>query len=152
MNYIATKFLILLVLFSPIAKAQELETTNPMILHPEWYVKVTDWSYYAPSRVAMISHVRIENTADISYKNIKIKLNFYSTSYGNAGEQVSSTIGVLPITIPPHSKKTYLKGGMPIGVGAMSYKTKYVQVLGAVPVVKEFGENFTDTKKPKLTL
>ncbi len=152
MNHIATKFFILLVLFSTIAKAQELETPNSMILHPEWYIKVTDWSYYAASRVAMISHVRIENTADISYKNIKIKLNFYSTSYGNAGEQVSSTIGVLPITIPPHSKKTYLKGGMPIGMGVMSYRTKYVQVLGAVPIVKDSLKNLIKTKKPKLTL
>jgi len=152
MKHIATKFFVLLVLFSTIAKAQELETPNSMILHPEWYIKVTDWSYYAPSRVAMISHVRIENTADISYKNIKIKLNFYSTSYGSAGEQVSSTIGVLPITIPPHSKKTYLKGGMPIGMGAMSYRTKYVQVLGAVPIVKDSLKNLIKTNKPKLTL
>ncbi|MDA2920841.1 hypothetical protein MYX76_15355 [Desulfobacterota bacterium AH_259_B03_O07] len=152
MNHIALKFFILLVLFSTIAKAQELETPNSMILHPEWYIKVTDWSYYAASRVAMISHVRIENTADISYKNIKIKLNFYSTSYGNAGEQVSSTIGVLPITIPPHSKKTYLRGGMPIGMGEMSYKTKYVQVLGAVPIVNDSLKKFIKTKKPKLTL
>jgi len=152
MNLIATKFFILLLVFSALAKAQEIDATNPMILHPEWYIKVTDWSYFAASRVAMISNVTIENTADIPYKNIKIKLNYYSTSYGNAGEQVSSTIGVLPITIPPHSKKTYLKGGMPIGMGAMSYKTKYVQVLGAVPLVKDSLKKFIKTKKPKLTL
>jgi len=152
MNHIATKVFIFLVLFSSIGTAHEHDAINPMIQHPEWYIKVTDWSYFAPSRVAMISHVTIENTADISYKNIKIKLNYYSTSYGSVGEQVSSTTGVLPITIPPHSKKTYLKGGMPIGMGAMSYQTKYVQVLGAVPVVKDFLENFTDIKKPKLTL
>jgi len=152
MNLIATKFFILLLVFSALTKAQEIDATNPMILHPEWYIKVSDWSYFAASRVAMISNVTIENTADIPYKNIKIKLNYYSTSYGNAGEQVSSTIGVLPITIPPHSKKTYLKGGMPIGMGAMSYKTKYVQVLGAVPIVKDSLKKFIKTKKPKLTL
>jgi len=151
MKHIATNIFVLLVLFSTFAKAQELDATNPMILHPEWYIKVTDWSYFAAFRVAMISNVTIENTADIPYKNIEIKLNYYSTSYNNPGEQVSSTTGVLPITIPPRSKNTYLKSGMPLGMGAMSYKTKYVQVLGAVPVVKEFGENFTDTKKPKLT-
>ncbi len=152
MNHIITKFFILLVFFSPIAKAQELKTPISMILHPEWYIEVTDWSYYSAFRVAMISNVTIENTADISYKDIEIKLNFYSTSYGNAGEQVSSAIGVLPITIPPHSNKTYLKGGMPIGMGEMSYKTKYVQVLGAVPIVKDSLKKFIKTKKPKLTL
>ncbi len=135
MNHIAAKLVILLVLLSPLAKAQESHPTISMIQRPEWYIKVTDWSYFvAWVEVAMISNVTVENTADIAYKNIKIKLNYYSTSYGSAGEQVSSTTAVLPITIPPRSKNTYLKGGMPIGMGAQSYQTKYVEVLGAVPI------------------
>ncbi len=137
MNHITTKLFILLVLLSPFAKAQDMEPTISMKQHPEWYIKVTDWSFFiAWGGVAMISNVTIENTADIAYKDIEIKLNYYSTSYNNAGQQVSSTTAVLPITIPPHSKGTYLKGGMPIGMGAGSYQTKYVQVLGAVPVVR----------------
>ncbi len=100
----------------------------------------------------MISNVTIENTADIAYKDIVIKLNYYSTSYKNAGQQVSSTTAVLPITIPPHSKNTYLKGGMPIGLGAESYQTKYVQVLGAVPVGKDTSGSFSNAEKPKLIL
>jgi hypothetical protein len=147
MNHIATKLFILLLLFSPLAKAQDLKATISMIQHPEWYIKVTDWSFYVPwGGVAMISNITIENTADIAYKNIEIKLNSYSTSYGSAGEQVSSTTAVLPITIPPHSKGTYLKGGVPIGMRAMSYQTKYVQVLAAVPVGKNPVGSFTDTK------
>ncbi|MGB7291148.1 MAG: hypothetical protein WBD99_03135 [Thermodesulfobacteriota bacterium] len=152
MCHIAKKLFILFLLFSPLAKAQELIPTISMIQHPEWYIKVTDWSYFSALRVAMISNVTIENTADIAYKDIEIKLNYYSTSYNNAGEQVSSTTAVLPVTVPPRSKNTYLKGGMPIGMGAMSYQTKYVQVLGAVPVVKESSEKLIKTKKPKLTL
>jgi hypothetical protein len=137
MNHIATKLFILLVLCSPLATAQESKPTISMKQHPEWYIKVTDWSYFvAWVGVAMISNVTIENTADIAYKDIKIKLNYYSTSYGSAGEQVSSTTTVLPITVPPRSRDTYLKGGMPIGMGAQSYQTKYVQVLGAVPIVE----------------
>jgi hypothetical protein len=135
MNHKATKLVILLVLFSPLAKAQDIEPSISMKQRPEWYIKVTDWSYFvAWVGVAMISNVTIENTADIAYKDIKIKLNYYSTSYGSVGQQVSSTTTVLPITIPPHSKNTYLKSGMPIGMGAQSYQTKYVQVLGAVPI------------------
>ena len=152
MSHIATKLFILLVLFTPIAKAQELQPTISMSQHPERYIKVTDWSYFAALRVAMISNVTIENTADIAYKDIKIKLNYYSTSYGSVGQQVSSTTAVLPITLPPRSKATYLKGGMPIGLGVSSYQTKYVQVLGAVPVVNDSSEKFINTKKPKLTL
>ena len=152
MNHIATKLFVLLLLFSPIAQAQELQPTISMTQHPEWYIKVTDWSYFSALRVAMISNVTIENTADIAYKDIEIKLNYYSTSYGSAGEQVSSTTAVLPITVPPRSKNTYLKGGMPIGLGVQSYQTKYVQVLGAVPIVGGSVENFIKPKKPKLTL
>ena len=143
MNHIATKLILVLLLFSPLAMAQELKATISMIQHPEWYIKVADWSFYvAWAGVAMISNVTIENTADIPYKDIEIKLNYYSTSYGSAGEQVSSTTVVLPITVPPHSKNTYLKGGMPIGMGAQSYQTKYVQVLGAVPVSERFFRDF----------
>ena len=134
MNHIAIKLFILLVLISPLAKAQELKATISMLQHPEWYIKVSGWSYFSALRVAMISNVTIENTADIAYRDIKIKLNYYSTSYSDAGEQVSSTIAVLPVTVPPRSKGTYIKGGMPIGLGVMSYQTKYVQVLGAVPI------------------
>jgi hypothetical protein len=153
MNHLAAKLFILLVVFSPLAKAQELKATISMIRHPEWYIKVTDWSYFvAWVGVAMISNVTIENTADIAYKDIKIKLNYYSTSYGSVGQQVSSTTAVLPITIPPRSKGTYLKGGMPIGMGAQSYQTKYVQVLGALPVGKDSVGSFSMTKKAKLIL
>jgi hypothetical protein len=152
MSHTAKKLFILLLIFSPLAKAQELKPTISMIQHPEWYIKVTDWSYFAALRVAMISNVTIENTSDIAYKDIEIKLNYYSTSYNNTGEQVSSTTAVLPITVPPHSKNTYLKGGMPIGMGAQSYQTKYIQVLGAVPIVDGSVENFIKPEKPKLTL
>lgn len=151
MNHITTKlFFVLLIFFSTIAKANELEATNPMILHPEWYIKVNDWSYYAAFKVAIISHVTIENTADISYKNIEIKLNFYSTT--NAVGQVGSTTGFLPITISPHSKQIYLIGGTPLGSGTLNYRTNYVQVLGAVPIVKDSLKKYLKRTTPKLTL
>ncbi len=151
MNRTATKIFILLFLCSPLANAQESAPTMSMKQHPERYIKVTDWSYFVAMRVAMISNVTIENTADIAYKDILIKLNYYSTSYGSVGQQVSSTTAVLPITIPPRSKGTYLKGGMPIGLGAQSYQTKYVQVLGAVPIGESSVESLSETKKPILT-
>ena len=149
MKHIVTHLFVLLVLISPLANAQESAPTISMKQHPEWYLKVTDWSFYvAWGGVAMLSNITIENTVDIAYKDIQIKLNYYSTSYGSAGEQVSSATAVLPITIPPHSKNTYLRGGVPIGMGAQSYQTKYVQVLGAVPLGKDSVGSFNKTKKP----
>ena len=77
MKHIVTQVFVLLVLFSPLAKAQEYKGTITMIQHPEWYIKATNWSYFvAWVGVAMISTVTIENTADIAYKDIKIKLNY----------------------------------------------------------------------------
>src|SRR5919109_1423151 len=96
-----------------VGKAQEPKSTNPMILHPERYIKVTDWSLYAPmpSAVAIIHHVTIENTSDIAYKDIKVRVHYYSISTSQEGTLISQETGVLPITLPHHSKKTYLEGG-----------------------------------------
>ena len=72
----------------------------------------------------MISNVTIENTADIAYKDILIKLNYYSTSYGSVGQQRSSTTAVLPITIPPQSKEHLSKGWNAHWVGSTELSNK----------------------------
>ncbi len=128
--------LILLTLFCVTGKAEEVETNNSMVLHPEWYINITDWSFYAVARVAIIHHVTIENTSDIAYKNIKVKVYYNSRSYSNYGQLISSTTGVLPITLPPHSKKTYLEGGSTLGAGSMGFDAATIQVLGAIPLLE----------------
>ena len=127
--------LILLTLFCVTGKAEEVETKNPMVLYPELYINITDWSFYAAARVAIIHHVTIENTSDIAYKNIKVKVYYYSRSYSNYGQLISNTTGVLPITLPPHSNKTYLEGGTTLGAGSMNFEAANIQVLGATPLV-----------------
>ena len=135
---------ILFVLFFSIgltSHAQEpTATPNPAsynsneITHPQWFLKVTDWSYFAPARVAMLSSVKIENSASIAYKDIRIRIVF-TTSAGTAvGQTIATTQGVLPVTVPPKSADTYLKSGITMGAGRQGYLVTEIQVLSATPI------------------
>ena len=131
----------LLFSFSLMSYAEDTtEAENPasynsnQITHPEWFIKITDWSYFAPARVAMLSSVKIENTADIAYKDIKVRLLFYSSSGPAVGQTIATTQGVLPVTVPPKSADTYLKGGITMGAGRQGYRVSDIQVLSATPI------------------
>lgn len=103
------------------------------VLHPEWYIKITDWSFYTAARVAILSSVTIENTADVTYKDVRVNLIYTSYSAPAAGIIATST-GMLPVTLPPRSKKTYLKSGLTMGAGNQNYDLSDIQVLSATPV------------------
>jgi len=103
------------------------------VLHPEWYIKIIDWSFYTAARVAILSSVTIENTADVTYKDIRVNLVYTSYSAPAAGIIATST-GMLPVTLPPKSKKIYLKGGLTMGAGNQNYDLSDIQVLSATPV------------------
>ncbi|MEW6143449.1 MAG: hypothetical protein AB1598_00360 [Thermodesulfobacteriota bacterium] len=103
------------------------------VLHPEWYIKITDWSFYTAARVAILSSVTIENTSDVTYKDIRVNLIYTSYSQPAAGIIATST-GMLPLTLPPKSKQTYLKGGLTMGAGNQNYKLSDIEVLSATPV------------------
>ncbi len=131
---IAIKALILLSLFCTVGKAEEIGTNDPMILHPEWYIKITDWSVYGTwSAVGIIHHVTIENKSDIAYKNIKVRVYYTSTSTSQQSIIISQETGILPITLPPHSKNTYLKGGATLGAGSQFMTPNGIEVIGATP-------------------
>lgn len=104
------------------------------VLHPQWFIKVTDWSFFNAARVGMLSSVVIENTADIAYKDIDVRISIYTNSPGAVGQTITTNTAVLPITLPPKSKAKYLKGGMPVGGGAQSYRVSDIQVLSATPI------------------
>ena len=143
----------LLVLFiAPLEGAAECDTSKATKEEARKHIIITDWSFFSAARVAILHHVTIENTADIPYKDIKVKVYYYSTSYLTYGKLVSSTSGTLPITLPPRSKKTYLKSGITLGAGVMEFIAKDITVLSATPVIK--GGESSETKKegPRLTL
>lgn len=131
--------LTLLICFSAIGYAGETSESDPasydsnQVLHPEWYLKVTNWSFYTAARVAMLSSVTIENTADVAYKDIRVKLLYTLYSHPAAGI-IATNIGLLPVTVPPKSKDTYLKSGITMGAGNQNYKVSDIEVLSATPV------------------
>lgn len=107
-----------------------------MVDHPEWYIKITDWTIYSTwSAVAIIHHVTIENTSDITYKDVKVRVRYDGTS-APTGTQISQETGVLPVTLPPRSKDTYLRNGSTLGMASMFMYAKEIEVLGAVPILQ----------------
>jgi DNA-binding response OmpR family regulator len=103
-------------------------------------IKITEWSLYVASGVPTIHHVTIENTNDLAYRDIKVRVHYYSQSYSNAGTtQIDGVTGILPVTLPPHSKKTYLEKGATLRVDSNSMYSMYVEsrdieILGAIAV------------------
>ena len=131
----------LLFTFNLASYAQEPTVTpNPasydsnQITHPEWFLKITDWSYFAPARVAMLSSVKIENTASIAYKDIRIRVVFNASSGPAVGQTIATTQSMLPVIVPPNSADKYIKGGMPVGAGRQGYRVSEIQVLTATPI------------------
>ncbi|HLE26200.1 MAG TPA: hypothetical protein VI935_11230 [Thermodesulfobacteriota bacterium] len=138
MKHISIIVLFFVTLFPVSGKAQELPIHDPMVIHPEWYIKVLDWSVYSVwSGVAILHHVTIENTSDIAYKDIKVRALYYSYSITNYGKQISQETGILPVVVPPHSKNTYLEGGATLGASSMGMYGGYLEVLGAVPIIEQ---------------
>ncbi|MBI4228495.1 MAG: hypothetical protein HY693_02110 [Deltaproteobacteria bacterium] len=107
-----------------------------MIDHPEWYINITDWSFYAPFGVGIIKGVTIENTSDITYKDVLIRLRYYSTSTRYYGRQISEGVSVLPVIVTRRSKNTYLKDGINFGQTPGQIYAGGLEVLGAIPVVE----------------
>jgi hypothetical protein len=127
--------LISFMLLNPSAKSSSYN--RQMVDHPEWYIKITDWTVYSTwSAVAVIHHVTIENTSDIPYKDVLVRVRYYQTSAPRAGTQIAQETGVLPVTLPPHSKDTYLRSGTTLGAASMFMYPKEIEVLGAVPVLR----------------
>ena len=98
--------------------------------NPVYNIKIHDYTVYATwSSVAILHNVEIENTSDITYENIKIRI-FYS-SLDRPGNVISQETGIIPVTVPPNSKKRYLRGGIPFGGASQAMNAVDIEVLGA---------------------
>ncbi|HEX9830119.1 MAG TPA: hypothetical protein VGA94_00390 [Thermodesulfobacteriota bacterium] len=128
--------LIFIGFFSVIGYSEEPNTENSMIKHPEWYIKISDFNVYSARGVGIIHHVTIENTSNIAYQNIKVRVRYKSGSSSPHGTVVATETGVLPVTLPPHSKKTYLEGGSVFGATSSSFYAGSIEVLGAIPLTR----------------
>ena len=116
------------------AAAQEASIED-MKKNPQRYIVIEKWGFYVAARVAIVHHLTIRNTASIPYKDIKIKVNYGSTSPSTYGNTVSFEQAVLKITLPPDSTGEYLRSGYPIGAGSVNMIGKSIEVLSAVPVL-----------------
>ncbi len=132
---IAAFISLIVVMLFPSAKSSSYD--RQMIDHPERYIKITDWTIYSTwGGVAIIHHVTIENSSDIPYKDVMVRVRYYQTSAPGPGTQIAQETGVLPVTLPPNSKDTYLKNGSTLGAASMSMYPKEIEVLGAVPILQ----------------
>lgn len=99
-------------------------------------LKITDWSFYAAWDMSTMHNVTIENTSDVAYKDIKVSLDYYVSN--NLTEPIRATM-VLPVTVPAHSKNTYLKKGIPSllvnpgRVNGMYILAEKIEVIQAAP-------------------
>jgi len=122
--------LLMLAAFSA-ARAEEY-LPDSMTTHPEWYIKISDWSVYSTwGAVAIIHNVTIENTSDLTYTNVRVRVMYSSDLSTSVGGPVSQESGVLPVTLPPRSKATYLKAGTTLGAASSFMNAVSIVVLGA---------------------
>ncbi|MCC6712593.1 MAG: hypothetical protein IT344_04450 [Candidatus Dadabacteria bacterium] len=113
------------------ARAEEY-LPESMTTHPEWFIKISDWSMYSTwGAVAIIHNVTIENTSGLTYRNVRVRVRYSSNLSTGVGGPVSQETGVLPVTLPPGSKATYLKAGVTLGAGSQFMNPVGIEVLGA---------------------
>ena len=109
-------------------------------------IKITEWSFYAAWGMSTMHHVTIENTSDMAYKDVRVKVSYYLSYYPT---KPNVAMLVLPVTIPPHSKKTYLKEGMsslivnPDGMYGMHLIDGDIEVVGAIPITAEYDHKYS---------
>ncbi|GEM_PF-2714486 len=109
-------------------------------------IKITAWSFYAAWGMSTMHHVTIENTSDTAYKDVRVKVGYYLSYYPTKS---SVAMLVLPITIPPHSKKTYLERGVsslivnPDGMYGMHLMDGDIEVVGAISVTTGTGHKYS---------
>ena len=115
--------------------AQVTDSLENMKKNPQDYIEIEKWGFYVASRVAIVHHLKIKNSSSVTYKRVKIRVNYGSTSPTIYGNTVSFEEAVLPIEIPPNSTNTYLKSGYPIGAGSVNLTGKSIEVLSADPFV-----------------
>ncbi|MGH7884793.1 MAG: hypothetical protein ACRENO_03750 [Thermodesulfobacteriota bacterium] len=111
--------------------AEEIDNYDDMIKNPSRYIEVIDWHFYVAAKVAIIYGVTLENKSSVTYKDLKIRVNYFSPKATSFGTKIAEQKATLNITLPPKSKMKYLKGGYPIGAGSRGFIVKNLDILSA---------------------
>lgn len=72
----------------------------------------------------------------MAFKNIKVRVYYNSTSTSQERIIISQETGILLITLLPHSKNTYLRGGTTLGAGSQFMTPSRIEVIGDTPVTE----------------
>lgn len=123
---------LLTIIFIPIKiHSSEIPDYDRIKSNPADYIEVVDWHFYVASRVAILYNVTLENKSPVTYKRVKVRVNYYSSNGSTAGIKVSEQRAVLDIILPPNSKQTYLKSGYPIGAGSRRFEVRDLDIISA---------------------
>lgn len=124
-----------------IERREKEERVAQEVNGPATGIKVTDWSLYVAWGVPTIHRLTIENASDTTYRDIRIRASYYysySTEFGRSG--TGKVEGVLPITLLPHTKKTFKEGVVLLKQGSMASMyggAKDIEIVGATPAEDE---------------
>jgi len=132
MKYFFIPLFFLFLLIPETSRSYEtIKLNDDMINNPVRYIGIYKWGFYVAARVAILHHIEIENKSSVAYKNIKIRVNYYSTTPGSYGMKVGFQDKVLNIVLPPNTREIYLREGLPIGAGSNQLLAKNLEVLSA---------------------
>jgi len=103
-----------------------------MINNPASYLEIPEWSIYSAwGGIGIIHNVKIINTGDVEYKNIKVRVIYTTSTTSSPGTVISQETGVLPVTVPPHSSDLYLREGATLGSNSQFMNPIRIDILGA---------------------
>jgi LysM repeat protein len=95
-------------------------------------IKVDRSSFYQPVGGLPVHSLTLSNEGDMAYRDIKLKISYYSS----LGMEMGYETVTLPIVVPPHSRKNYIKEGVSIKPNQGDVYSTNVEILGATPLMR----------------
>jgi hypothetical protein len=95
-------------------------------------IKIDRSSFYLPVGGLPVHSLTLSNEGDMAYRDIKLKISYYSS----LGAEIGYETVTLPIVVPPHSRKNYIKEGVSIKPIQGNIYSANVEILGATPLMR----------------
>ncbi len=95
-------------------------------------IKIDRSSFYQTVGGLPVHSLTLSNEGDMTYRDIKLKISYYSS----LGMEMGYETMTLPIVVPPHSRKNYIKEGISIKPNQGDVYSANVEILGATPLMR----------------
>lgn len=95
------------------------------------HIEIIDWDFYVASRVAILYNLTLENKSDYTFDKVEVRINYYSRYPTHYGKKISHQSKVLKINLPPKTRKTFYKDGVPLGLGSQSFIADNLEIISA---------------------